>query len=69
MKNLKLVQEAYKDNLTSQQETEKQIRARAQLNEYMHYELKKHGIIMKMDEDISFAFINAKDLNEDISNS
>ena len=60
MKNQKLVQEAFKDELTSEYEKQQQIRVRAQLNEYMHYELKKHGIFMKIEEDMVVTFINQK---------
>ena len=57
IKNQRLVREAYKKGLTYDDEIEQEIRARAQLNEHMHYLLKKHGVVMKMDEDISVSFM------------
>ena len=57
MKNQKIVQEVYKEGLTSEHQRQQNIKARAQLNNYMYYKLKKHGIVMRMDEDIGMSFM------------
>ena len=58
MKNQKLLQDAIKNELTLNDENEKTIRLNAQMNEHMHYMLKKQGIVLKMDEAITVSFIN-----------
>ena len=58
IKNQKLLQDAIKNELTLTDENEKALRLNAQMNEHMHYMLKKQGIVLKMDETITVSFIS-----------
>ena len=58
IKNQKLLQDAIKNELTLTDENEKALRLNAQMNEHMHYMLKKEGIVLKMDETITVSFIS-----------